>query len=234
MSASGLRRSFFRLRDVRHAVTASEFARILPAWLVRREYLVTARELSDEGTIVASPPAVRWGALEPADTSLLIALEPMLTEATLQRRMGEGQRCWVAWLEGQPVHWRWEAEGDVYLPYLGRTLRPHDGDLWIVEAYTHPAHRGRGLYTASTALALQQARKRGFTRLLGMVAPWNRPARHVMHDKTGRTVIGTIGYWQVGPWRRYFARGAVTLAPDGSITVEVSPRPVSPPPPPGC
>jgi hypothetical protein len=67
-----------------------------------------------------------------------------------------------------------------------------------------------------------------------MVAPWNRPARHVMHDKTGRTVIGTIGYWQVGPWRRYFARGAVTLAPDGSITVEVSPRPVSPPPPPGC
>ena len=62
-----------------------------------------------------------------------------------------------------------------------------------------------------TLLALDRARACGLTRLVGLVAWWNTPARHVMEGKTGRKVVGSIGYWAMGPGRRYFARGGVRL-----------------------
>ena len=65
-------------------------------------------------------------------------------------------------------------------------------------------------------------RARGLTRLVGLVAWWNTPARHVMEGKTGRTVVGSIGYWTVGLGRRYFARGGVRLEGDAIVIAEHS------------
>ena len=127
--------------------------------------------------------------------------------AEVRRRLDEGQECWAAWIDGELAHWRWEATRPAFLPYLGRTLRPEAGDLCVVDVYTVPRYRDRGLHTAGTFLALERARARGLARLVGLVAWWNTPARRVMEGKTGRTVVGSVGYWTVGLGRRYFARG---------------------------
>jgi hypothetical protein len=210
----------FRLQEARRALGDVEQAGVLARWLVRREYLVTVKDLRGDLPTARPVDGVRWRPLDDAEIPLVAATRPTLTEAEVRHRLAEAQQCWVGWVGERPVHWRWEADADVHLPYLGRRLRPNPGERWVVDVYTDPAHRARGLYTASTALALRRAREHGFVHLLGMVASWNRPARHVMQVKVGRKVIGSVGYWQVGPWRRYFSRGAVRFAPDGAIRVD--------------
>jgi GNAT superfamily N-acetyltransferase len=224
----------FRLQEARRVLGDVEQAAVLARWLIRREYLVTAKDLR-EGLPTAPPvDGVRWRPLDDADIPLVVATRPTLGEAEVRHRLAEAQQCWVGWVGTRPVHWRWEADADVFLPYLGRRLRPNPGERWVVDVYTDPAYRGRGLYTASTALALQRAREHGRGHLLGIVASWNRPARHVMQVKVGRKVIGAVGYWQTGPWRRYFASGAVRFAPDGAIGVDGGSPSLSRPGPPAC
>jgi GNAT superfamily N-acetyltransferase len=219
MSDTVPRTLLFRLREAGRALPARDLATALAAWLVRRVYLVTSRDLRDP---LPSPPSVRgvaWTTLREADIVRLVASKPTLTDAEVRARLAEGQRCAVGWLDGRPVHWRWETDGEAYLPYLGRRLRPGAGERWVTDVYTHPGHRGRGLYTVSTLRAMRQAREEDRTRLLGMVSAWNRPAIHVMTAKTGRAVIGAVGYWQLGPWRRYFARGDVAFDASRALIV---------------
>jgi hypothetical protein len=202
---------------------------VAASWLVRREYLITVRPV---GRIADAPrlPGVSWERIEdPARLGVGPGdLRPARTEA--RRRLDEGQECWAAWIAGELAHWRWEATRPAFLPYLGLTLRPERGDLCVVDVYTTPRFRGRGLHTAGTFLALERARARGLTRLVGLVAWWNGPARHVMEGKTGRTVVGSVGYWTVGAGpRRYFARGGVRLDGDALVAAAaphaVVPRP---------
>jgi hypothetical protein len=134
--------------------------------------------------------------------------------AEILRHVDEGQECWVAWIDGQPAHWRWETSRTTYLPYLGRALCPQPGDVCVVDVYTAPRFRGLGLHTEGTFLALERAKARGLTRLVGLVAWWNAPARRVMEVKTARTVVGSVGYWSLGAARRYFASGRVWLESD--------------------
>ena len=87
-----------------------------------------------------------------------------------------------------PAHWRWETCAKTHVPYLRRAVRPLDGDLWIVDVYTHPARRRRGLYTAATVTAMHRARERGHRRLIGLIAAWNTP--RAPHRRGGAPALG--------------------------------------------
>jgi GNAT superfamily N-acetyltransferase len=198
------------------AATGHRFPIVAATWLVRREYLITVRPV-DGSESVPRLPGVRWGPIE--DPAQLRAGDgdPWPARPEVRRRLAEGQECWAAWIAGELAHWRWEAVRPIFLPYLGISLRPQAGDLCVVDVYTAPRYRGQGLHTAGTFLALQRARARRLTRLVGLVAWWNAPARHVMEGKTARTVVGSVGYWTVGPGRRYFVRGGVQLEREGIV-----------------
>jgi hypothetical protein len=218
-----------RARDT-WAATGGRLPIVALRWLVRREYLITVRAV-DERVSVPRLPQARWAPIEDP-TELVVGpgdLRP--ARAEVRRRLDEGQECWAAWIDGELAHWRWEATRPAFLPYLGRTLRPEAGDLCVLDVYTVPRHRGCGLHTVGTFLALERARARGLTRLVGLVAWWNTPARHVMEGKTGRTVVGLVGFWTVGLGRRYFARGGVRLEDDAIVVAAVravgSPRTVA-------
>ena len=114
-------------------------------------------------------------------------------------------------MDGIPAHWRWETCTETYCPYLRRAVRPLDGDLWIVDVYTHPARRRRGLYTAATVTAMHRARERGHRRLIGLIAAWNVPVRRIAEDALQRSVVGTVGYWTVGRSRPPLVTGRVRL-----------------------
>jgi hypothetical protein len=149
----------FRLQEARRVLGDVEQAAVLARWLIRREYLVTAKDLR-EGLPTAPPvDGVRWRPLDDADIPLVVATRPTLGEAEVRHRLAEAQQCWVGWVGTRPVHWRWEADADVFLPYLGRRLRPNPGERWVVDVYTDPAYRGRGLDRAR-APACPRARPR--------------------------------------------------------------------------
>jgi hypothetical protein len=208
-----------RARDL-WAATGRRLPIVVASWLLRHEYLITVRRV-DPTLALPRLTDVRWGRIDdPAQLEIgTRARGPDRTD--VRRRLDTGQECWAAWIAGELAHWRWETTRPAFLPYLGRTLRPAPGDLCVVDVYTTPNYRGRGLHTVGTFLALDRARTRDLTRLIGLVAWWNAPARHVMEGKTGRTVVGSIGYWTVGPARRYYARGGVRLE-GGEIVVATS------------
>jgi hypothetical protein len=150
-------------------VTGVRSPLVAACWLVQREYLVTAREIEPGGPAPRLLDA-RWER-EDARAEVLVGRDAFPgSREGIRRRLGEGQECWVAWLDGEPAHRRWETSRPAWLPYLGLWLHPQAGDLCVVDVYTRPRFRHRGLRTAGTRLALERAPARGLTRLIGLVA----------------------------------------------------------------
>ena len=218
-SHATLRRAVSRFRDAGNAIGFARLAWTAPRWLIRREYLVTVKELTGPLPAISPLPDVTWQRLTDTDLPRLLASSPTLCRTELSRRRQQGQECWVGWIGDTAAHWRWETQREAYLPYLRRSVRPLDGDLWVVDVYTHPRYRRRGLYTAATVMAMHRARARGHTRLIGLIAGWNRPALRVAETRLQRPVVGTVGYWTVGPWRPPIVTGSVRLDEGGRVFV---------------
>ena len=229
MSRLTLRRLVHRLRDARNTIGIARLAWTIPRWLIRREFLVTVKDLTGPLPSISPVPDVTWRRLTDAEIPGLVASSPTLSPAEVWRRLQEGQECWVGWMGETAAHWRWETHREAHLPYLRRSVLPLAGDLWVVEVYTHPSHRRRGLYTAATVMAMHRARERGHIRLIGLIASWNEPARRVAEEKFQRTVVGTAGYWVLGRWRPPIVTGSVRLDDKGHVFVPPRHR-ASPPP----
>ena len=229
-SACGLRRLTHRLLDVGRTIGFVRLAWTVPCWLVRREFLVTVKDLSGPLPPLARGTNVAWRRLATAEIPRLLAESPTLTETEVWRRLREGQECWVGWAGDIPAHWRWETSVEAYFPYLHRGVRPLDGDRWIVDVYTHPSRRRRSLYAAATVAAMHRARERGHRRLIGLIAAWNASARRIAERELQRSVIGTVGYWTIGPWHPPVVRGRVRLDDQGRVFVplEEDARPRAP------
>jgi GNAT superfamily N-acetyltransferase len=219
MSYPTLRRSIFRVRDACDAIGIARLPWSVPRWLIRREFLVTVKDLTGPLPPISPLPGVAWRRLTDPDVPRLLAASPTLSAGEVARRRREGQQCWIGWRGDTAAHWRWETDGTAYLPYLRRSVRPLDGDLWVADVYTHPSHRRRGLYTTATVMAMHRARELGHRRLIGLIAGWNRPALRVAETKLQRAVIGSVGYWGLG-WRQSpIVTGSVRLDADGYVLV---------------
>lgn len=186
---------------------------VAPLWLVQHRYLVLVRDL---GAPMASPPnleelGVRRTVLTPDDVAVLVATDPSLRKEEIDRRLAEGQECLLYWSGSRLAHYRWETTQSAFLPYLGLTLRLLAGDACTTWAFTHPDFRGRGLMVCSSAEELHRLRRNGLRRSIALVAWWNLPSLQVTRDRAGRSVVGSVGHWQVGPARTRIVRGAVRL-----------------------
>jgi hypothetical protein len=190
-----------------------------PLWVVRQRYLVLVRDLT--GPLPAAParPDVRWTRLAEPDVPRLHATDPGLGLVEIRRRLAEGQECHLWWLGDSIVHYRWEATRSAYLPYLGLTLRLLPGDVCSTWSFTHPAFRRRGLLAATSPAQLHRIRAGGARRSIAIVAWWHTASLRVTRDGAGRTIVGAVGCWQLGPWRRHVAEGAVRFDGPGVFHV---------------
>jgi hypothetical protein len=218
MHLDRLRALRFRVSEVRRATGLARLPATLARGLVVREYLVT-ESLLGVSTVPAVPAAVRVGPVTEADVPAALAVNPALSADEIRRRWREGQSWTGWWIAGTLAHWRWDTSSPTYLPYLQRSVRPLPGDLWVVEVFTRPDYRNRGLYSASTGHAFAAAHAAGYRRAIGLVSPWNRPGMHVMVDKWRRAPVGRVGYVGVGSWCRSFMRGRVRADDTGAIFV---------------
>ena len=215
-----MRRFIHRLLDAYRTLGLRRMLWVAPQWLLRQEYLVLVRDLLLPLPEIPHPEAMVWTPLTEAEIPQVLAINPLVSEGEMRRRLKEGQECLLCWIGGSLAHYRWDTTSPAYIPYLGRTFRVLEGkDTYDSGSFTHPTFRGRGLYSVSTIMALHRARDRGLTRSVGMVAWWNTPSLRVHLGKAGCTVAGTIGCWNIGLWRCYFATGDVDLDRNASIYV---------------
>jgi GNAT superfamily N-acetyltransferase len=210
-----------RVRDVSADVGWREVLRIAPRWLVCRRYFGIVADLGDLAPERARPAEIRVTNLDAADLPALAALDPAMTREEVARRLREGQQCTLGWWGRELAHHRWDSTGPTRLPYLGRVLRPGCGDQLVVGIYTAPSLRGRGLAGAVMMDASRRARAVGVSRLVWLAAWWNTPSM-ALSEQVASRVVGTVGYWALGPWRRYFATGRVWIEPDGSVRIDAA------------
>jgi hypothetical protein len=180
------------------------------AWLARREFLVLVRKLDRVGTLPSPDASIRWVHLKDEHAGLLPRLNPALKAGEISRRRLEGQVCDLAFVGESLAHYRWTATSPVYLPYLGKSCVVEPGDLLVTELFTHPAFRRLGIHRQSVCRSVTMAQQSGSRRHLSLVAKWNVPVLSTA-DKTGAGIVGSVGYWNLGFFRSYFARGAVRL-----------------------
>jgi len=206
----------FRLREAMKMLGARRFLTVAPRWLLVQDYTVGARRLD----AVALPPPPLLAGLRVADLGeeqipRIANRLPGLDEAEIRRRIAEGQRCRVGWLDGAPAHIRWDSVHDVWIPFLGLTVRPLPGDLYSGFAFTDPNFRGRRIHAAVTARVLADEAAAGRRRAIALWADWNEAAIRVSRDQAGRAPVGGIRVRRLGPWRRQHLSG--WLRRDGDV-----------------
>jgi len=214
-----VRELLHRLLDANRTLGLRRLLWVAPQWLLRQEYLVYVKDLRLPLPEVPAHESLRWTCFTEAQIDRVLAINAALSEAEIRRRLKEGQECLLCWIGESLVYYRWDATASPYLPYLGKTLRLLQGDINATDAFTHPAFRGRGIHAASTIVVLHRARDLGLSRFITAAAWWNAPALRVNLQKSGHTVVGTVGFWNAGVWRYYFATGDVRLENSTSVYV---------------
>jgi GNAT superfamily N-acetyltransferase len=122
-----------------------------------------------------------------------------------RRRLARGDRCFAAWSGSEIVSTRWLAEERGYIAYLDRWLALGQKDVYLYEAYTHPAHRGHGVSAAAFTRLVHVLAAEGRQRVVAAVLSENHAGRRA-YEKVGYRRIGSVGYVKLGPWRRHFLR----------------------------
>ena len=207
-----------RYRDVAMLVGPLRALALAPCWLVHRQFVVFSRDLSAPLPDLPLPAGLFFRPLAVQEIVELEAVNATMHPGEVKRRLAEGQRCLVGWLEGRPVFYSWWfASGLIYLHYLGLWLRVQPGDIFSDDTFTAPRFRGQNISPAGQHEYYRLARELDYCRDLGMGVPWNRPAMRVA-AKTGRHVVAQIDRWQLGPWCRYVLHGAARLQ-DGTLTL---------------
>ena len=195
--------------------------RITPQWLVSRRYFGLVADLDALTLEDPQRREIRVTALDATDVSSVCAFDRGWTDAEVLRRLDEGQQCTLGWWHGELAHVRWDSTAPVYLPYLDRVLRPGPGDQVVVEIHTAAAFRGRGVAGAVMVDASRRARALGISRLV-WVAPWWNTRSLALGQQFASRIVGVVGYWILGPWRRYFASGAVHFEPNHSFRIDTA------------
>lgn len=218
-----MHRSFALFGDFRRALGTPRAVLALPLWLIRPEFSLLTADLRRPPAADAPSSELEWAALTEPDVPQLLALNPALEEGEVRRWFMAGNEAVLARRHGELVHFRVYLTGHVELPYLGADLQLDDGDVLLGWVYTAPRWRRRGLMTPAAAWSQRHVRARGHRRMVALVARWNEaPSRTA--ERIGMVVVGRVGCWRLGGWRRHFATGAAFLDPAGRFRLAPAPE----------
>jgi hypothetical protein len=190
------------------------------SWLIRPRFLVLVRDLS-QPLPPAQPSAItRQSVLTENESETIFAINQRMTPAEVRRRLADGQVCHLDWVGSRLAHFRWEVTRLTYVPYLGKTFHPRAGQVLGDLVFTAPSCRGRGIDSAAAVTALHRMQAEGLREAIGIIAWWNSVELGVSRRRWGTSVVGAIGYWNLGLGRHYFVEGAVRLDSSTSFCID--------------
>jgi len=169
---------------------------------IYRRLIVLERSLS-VATPISIATSFRVAPLEDTEVGAYLALRRDQNAATIHRRLAQGHGCFVVWHQGEIVHAAWTATGRVRIEYLSRDLVLHTGEVFVFDAYTGTAFRGRGASPLRALVQGNHLRAQGYDRVITMVSPENTVGFRPL-EKVGTKPVGVIGYVGIGPWRWHF------------------------------
>jgi hypothetical protein len=188
-------------------------------WLVRPSYFVMLRDLRLPIPSTTPRQPIHMTTLSEADIPAIGAIDPAMHRAEVERRLAEGQVCTLAWVGPDLAYYSWSTTRPIALAYLGMTLVLEPGQIFVDITYTAPRFRRLGMHHDLATLRLIDERSTGAITHLTLVAWWHRPSLRVF-SRLGFTVAGTIGYWNLGRWRRHFPSGAVRLTGPTTFSID--------------
>lgn len=201
---------------------------LAPRWALRRDYVAVVRDLAVPRVADASRGDLgdlHWTPLDAGGIRHLRAIDPSLSLGEIRRRLHEGQECLLGWVGPTLVYYRWDTSEPAHLPFLGTVFSPTEGDTLVVEAFTLPAYRGRGIHQLASVRRLEAARVQGKARSITFVASWHAPSLRVGLVKVSGRVAGTVTLWKLGPLSSLRVTGDVQLTA-GRLSLAES-RPVA-------
>lgn len=197
------------------------FPVVSASWLVRPEYLVYARDLRATLPPVREGLLTRWTLLSDADIPVIGTIDPVMTRGEVERRLADNQVCNLGWHGAELAYYYWDTTQSTLLTYLGRRVRALPGQIVPCGAFTAEQFRHRGVHVEATIQSYYRKRDRGADTAIHFVAWWHSPSIRVLTRDVGARLVGSIGFWSLGPTRAYFVHGAVRLDPRTSFYIDV-------------
>jgi RimJ/RimL family protein N-acetyltransferase len=134
------------------------------------------------------------------------------------QRFRDGQACAVACERGAIVAYAWLARTPVVVGEIDHVFVPGAEDVYIYDAFTASAWRGRRLFSAVTAALLGQGRAWGRRRAMIFVGAANHASRRAI-ERAGFELAHTVTRVELWGFTRLWFRGPrtarITLVREG-------------------
>lgn len=134
-----------------------------------------------------------------------VAYRPHTRASRIGERWARGHLCFAARHDGRLVATCWAATGGATIEFLACAIPLAEGEVYLFDAYTTPAFRGRGVAVVICRAQLEHFRAAGYRRAIRATVPENTPALRA-HGKSGFVPFGLIRRIKVGPWQHVFTR----------------------------
>ncbi len=152
-----------------------------------------------------SIPKIDLSELRENEIDQYLSLRPDQSAEETGRRLRTGHRCWVTRDRGRVVAALWLVTGRAFIRSLGCEISLAPDEIYGYDSFTDPRHRGQHLPAARARILRPMLEAEGFRRRLSVAVPEDLGAMSNTR-RNGFRPIGTMGYFRIGPWRRYFVR----------------------------
>jgi len=114
--------------------------------------------------------------------------------------------CFVAYMDGEIVHYKWVALNEAYVSELGRKMHFDSNSAYIYSSYTVPEYRGFGLDPKVTTEAFDYLHGKGIEKVYILVRHSNLPSLRALR-KVGYRRMGEIRFSQLLGRKKYACEG---------------------------
>jgi len=140
---------------------------------------------------LSTPGGYRGAFLEYQDLKPLVGAEWELSESFLEQAFAKGDRCYGFTSNNRLAAYQWYSTAPTITDWRGMVAHFNSDYAYMYKGFTHPEHRGHGLYPAGVTTVLAQYLSQGCRGFLSIVEANNFPSLQACH-RMGYRDIGTI------------------------------------------
>jgi ribosomal protein S18 acetylase RimI-like enzyme len=122
-----------------------------------------------------------------------------------RQKWSRGDTVVLAEVAGRPAGILWCARSAVYVPDIGREVRPGPGECYIHDVYVHPDERGRQVAPAMLDFLARELRARDVYRAWALIERSNSPSVRAF-EKAAYASVSDVVYARIGLLSRLIVR----------------------------
>jgi ribosomal protein S18 acetylase RimI-like enzyme len=128
-----------------------------------------------------------------------------LSPGYCRQKWDRGDTVVLAEVAGRPAGIVWCARASVYVPDIGRDVRPAPGECYIHDVYVHPDERGRQVAPAMLDFLARELRSRDVYRAWALIERSNTASTRAF-EKAAYASVADVVYARMGLASRLFVR----------------------------